>query len=322
MELKNTEITNLRYIHKQLTLPNSEYSNKLNEAISRELIARFGTMSKALINRHIKNIYDIENFDILQNNPILSQNKLQNILNNGDNNFEFENSNDEILEENEEEEEENELNNEEDIDIVNNDNVDDSDCEKEIFPWRINFLNELTLNHWTSKRKQILLSREKYLAMLEKVRQYENNNNEEYSILSTLYPPPSSFSSSSHSPSCSSSISSTPSSTNIYKKPYLKYKIIKIGEEKIIEMLAERKNSERLFLYNEQIFDVLYKIHMDTRHGRSMSMYSMIKNKFANITIEQIKLFLNSCEGCKNWNKNEKKLLTLLANNPNKEKVF
>uniref|UniRef100_A0A1I8B263 BED-type domain-containing protein n=1 Tax=Meloidogyne hapla TaxID=6305 RepID=A0A1I8B263_MELHA len=156
--------------------------------------------------------------------------------------------------------------------------------------------------------------------MLEKVRQYENNNNEEYSILSTLHPPPSSFSSSSHSPSCSSSISSTSSSTNIYKKPYLKYKIIKIGEEKIIEMLAERKNSERLFLYNEQIFDVLYKIHMDTRHGRSMSMYSMIKNKFANITIEQIKLFLNSCEGCKNWNKNEKKLLTLLANNPNKEK--
>uniref|UniRef100_A0A1I8B1E6 HTH_48 domain-containing protein n=1 Tax=Meloidogyne hapla TaxID=6305 RepID=A0A1I8B1E6_MELHA len=133
MELKNTEITNLHYIHKQLTLPNSEYSNKLNEAISRELIARFGTMSKALINRHIKNIYDIENFDILQNNPILSQNKFQNILINGDNNFEFENSNGEILEENEEEEEENELNNEEDIDIVNNDNVDDSDCVKIIF---------------------------------------------------------------------------------------------------------------------------------------------------------------------------------------------
>jgi len=174
--------------------------------------------------------------------------------------------------------------------------------------------------------------------MIENVRQFGNDNNEaegiiednQNNILSQFYP---SFSSSTTNYSSSSPSMSTP--TNLNKKPYLKYKIVQLGEEKIIEMLAERKDSERLFLYNEQIFDVLYKIHMDTRHGRSMSMYSMIKNKvliekssffkiyfqFANITIEQIKLFLNSCEGCKNWNKNEKKLFTLLANNPNKEKV-
>uniref|UniRef100_A0A915LCB6 Integrase zinc-binding domain-containing protein n=1 Tax=Meloidogyne javanica TaxID=6303 RepID=A0A915LCB6_MELJA len=194
--------------------------------------------------------------------------------------------------------------------------------EKEIAPWRINFLKELTLNHWTSKRKQILLSRDKYLAMIENVRQFGNDISEgegimednQNNILSLQFYP--SFSSS--TTNYSSPSMSTP--TNLSKKPYLKYKIVQLGEEKIIEMLAERKDSERLFLYNEQIFDVLYKIHMDTRHGRSMSMYSMIKNKFANITIEQIKLFLNSCEGCKNWNKNEKKLFTLLANNPNKEK--
>jgi hypothetical protein len=44
-------------------------------------------------------------------------------------------------------------------------------------------------------------------------------------------------------------------------------------------MLAEKKDSNRFVLYYDQIFDVLYKIHMDTRHGRSMSMYSIIKNK-------------------------------------------
>uniref|UniRef100_A0A915MJQ3 BED-type domain-containing protein n=1 Tax=Meloidogyne javanica TaxID=6303 RepID=A0A915MJQ3_MELJA len=276
-------------------VPFGHNSDKLNEAISRELIARFGTMSQALINRHVKNIYNIEN--VLQNS--LSPTEFRNIS----------------IEESEGEES-NELNN---VD----DSFDDSDSEREIAPWRINFLKELTLNHWTSKRKQILLSRDKYLAMIENVRQFGNDNNEaegiiednQNNILSQFYP---SFSSSTTNYSSSSFSMSTP--TNLNKKPYLKYKIVQLGEEKIIEMLAERKDSERLFLYNEQIFDVLYKIHMDTRHGRSMSMYSMIKNKFANITIEQIKLFLNSCEGCKNWNKNEKKLFTLLANNPNKEK--
>uniref|UniRef100_A0A915NQ53 BED-type domain-containing protein n=1 Tax=Meloidogyne floridensis TaxID=298350 RepID=A0A915NQ53_9BILA len=268
MSSKNSEIPNLYYIHKQLVLPNSEYSDKLNEAISRELIARFGTMSQALINRHVKNIYNLGN--VLQNS--LSPTEFRNI------------------------------------------SIEESEGGE-----------KLTLNHWTSKRKQILLSRDKYLAMIENVRQFGNDNNEaegiiednQNSILSSQFYP--SFSSSSTTNYSSSSPSmSTP--TNLSKKPYLKYKIVQLGEEKIIEMLAERKDSERLFLYNEQIFDVLYKIHMDTRHGRSMSMYSMIKNKFANITIEQIKLFLSSCEGCKNWNKNEKKLFTLLANNPNKEK--
>ncbi|CAK5080105.1 unnamed protein product [Meloidogyne enterolobii] len=120
--------------------------------------------------------------------------------------------------------------------------------------------------------------------MIESVRQFGNDNNEgeggegiiednQNNILSQFYP---SFSSSSTTNYSSPSMS-TP--TNLNKKPYLKYKIVQLGEEKIIEMLAERKDSERLFLYNEQIFDVLYKIHMDTRHGRSMSMYSMIKNK-------------------------------------------
>ncbi|KAF7633016.1 hypothetical protein Mgra_00007597 [Meloidogyne graminicola] len=71
---------------------------------------------------------------------------------------------------------------------------------------------------------------------------------------------------------------------NFTKKFLLKYKIVKIG---LIEMLIEKKDSKRFIIYYEK-----YLIH-----GRSMSMYS-----------------------CKQWNKNEKKLYTLLINNPNKEK--
>ncbi|CAK5080106.1 unnamed protein product [Meloidogyne enterolobii] len=104
MSSKNSEIPNLYYIHKQLVLPNSEYSDKLNEAISRELIARFGTMSQALINRHVKNIYNNEN--VLQNS--LSPTEFRNIS----------------IEENEGEES-NEMN--------NDDSFDDSDSVKIIF---------------------------------------------------------------------------------------------------------------------------------------------------------------------------------------------
>jgi hypothetical protein len=40
MELNDYEFKRWKYLHKQIILPNSEYSNKLKQAINKELLAR------------------------------------------------------------------------------------------------------------------------------------------------------------------------------------------------------------------------------------------------------------------------------------------
>jgi hypothetical protein len=58
-----------------------------------------------------------------------------------------------------------------------------------------------------------------------------------------------------------------------------KYRVMNIATKNGQKtMLAERKGN-RIFICVDQLFDVLYKFHMDTRHGRSISMYTQTRKK-------------------------------------------
>ncbi|KAF7633022.1 hypothetical protein Mgra_00007603 [Meloidogyne graminicola] len=253
-----TENERLKYLHKQLILNNSEYLIKLKEAISKELNARNELIKD-------KNIINLNNNN-LKINLIQKNNKEEN-------NLIIKNNEVSLIEANNYYEED-----DDDDDSYTKDNWPISkEEENEIIPWRNKFNKELfNLNNWNCNRKQIIISYKQYKNLIEKIKKYENNI-----INSNLSLP------------CSSSSSSL-FNNNFTKKLLLKYKIVKIG---LIEMLIEKKDSKRFIIYYEKIFDVLYKIHMDTRHGRSMSMYSLIKSK--KIEYKRFFNFFEKTIGCR-----------------------
>uniref|UniRef100_A0A183CLE7 Integrase_H2C2 domain-containing protein n=1 Tax=Globodera pallida TaxID=36090 RepID=A0A183CLE7_GLOPA len=101
-----------------------------------------------------------------------------------------------------------------------------------------------------------------------------------------------------------------------------KYRIVKTknaNDEFAKDFLAE-KGTGRMLLNVDDLFEVLHKYHLLTGHGRSIAMYNAAKKKYANITVECILIFLVGCLECKKWNKNERKLATLLRPNQHKER--
>uniref|UniRef100_A0A914HUD8 Uncharacterized protein n=1 Tax=Globodera rostochiensis TaxID=31243 RepID=A0A914HUD8_GLORO len=101
-----------------------------------------------------------------------------------------------------------------------------------------------------------------------------------------------------------------------------KYRIVrkKSANDELAKDLLAEKGTGRMLLSVDDLFEVLHKYHLITGHGRSISMYNVARKKYANITVECILIFLVGCLECKKWNKNERKLATLLRPNQHKER--
>ena len=62
-----------------------------------------------------------------------------------------------------------------------------------------------------------------------------------------------------------------------------KYRLMNIESKNGTKTMLAERNGSRIFICVDQLFDVLYKFHMDTRHGRSISMYTQTRKKVSKI---------------------------------------
>ena len=77
-----------------------------------------------------------------------------------------------------------------------------------------------------------------------------------------------------------------------------RYEIVTIGET---EFLVSKKNSAENLIYfvaNEHIFEKIHEIHLNHGHGGVNKMMKHVKEKYENITVEAIKLYISLCDQC------------------------
>ncbi|XP_071051574.1 SCAN domain-containing protein 3-like [Onthophagus taurus] len=70
------------------------------------------------------------------------------------------------------------------------------------------------------------------------------------------------------------------------------------GIEKLIVPMQENDSEVIFYVTQEDLFDVLYDIHLAIGHGGRDRMIKELNKKYKNITQKHIKSFLNICEGC------------------------
>lgn len=65
------------------------------------------------------------------------------------------------------------------------------------------------------------------------------------------------------------------------------------------------------YVHDSDVFDILYDVHVDCRHGGRDKMIAKMHSKYKNITREIISLFLKCCELCQSKAKTQRKEPTL-----------
>jgi len=79
------------------------------------------------------------------------------------------------------------------------------------------------------------------------------------------------------------------------------------GNEKLIRPMKE--NSDIIFyVHDEELYDILFNIHLSIGHGGRDRMMYELKKKYKNITQSNVKIVLNLCESCVKKQKSEKKV--------------
>lgn len=82
------------------------------------------------------------------------------------------------------------------------------------------------------------------------------------------------------------------------------YDILVIGGiEKLIVPMKKSKFGVVFYVEKDELFDILYNTHLAVGHGGRDRMVKELNKNYKNITRGQIKLFLESCEGCKHKKK-------------------
>lgn len=96
---------------------------------------------------------------------------------------------------------------------------------------------------------------------------------------------------------------------NDYK--FLKrYDIIEIdGELKLINPSTKNgpTDSIKYFVYDEELFDILQKVHLSNGHAGRDRMMKVLKSQYQNVTYRDVQLFLSLCETCMQKQKNSQK---------------
>jgi hypothetical protein len=67
----------------------------------------------------------------------------------------------------------------------------------------------------------------------------------------------------------------------------------------------------KCYIHNEELFDVIHKVHLSIRHGGRYRMEHEVNTKYKNITRDMIMLYINSCESCKRKESTAKKGLVV-----------
>lgn len=66
------------------------------------------------------------------------------------------------------------------------------------------------------------------------------------------------------------------------------------GEERLI-----KSGTNLEFVSTDNLFDVIHQAHMITNHGRRNTMVKLLSTKYANITQEQVMVYLKLCDDCR-----------------------
>jgi len=87
-----------------------------------------------------------------------------------------------------------------------------------------------------------------------------------------------------------------------------RYDVLSIqGSEKLIKPLSAENEEVKLFVFVEELFDILYSAHLSIGHGGRDRMIKELKKRYTNISQFQITTFLNLCESCQKKKSCEKK---------------
>lgn len=79
------------------------------------------------------------------------------------------------------------------------------------------------------------------------------------------------------------------------------------GTEKLIFPISNNSNEIIYYVHDNELFQILEDAHSQTGHGGRDRMYHNIKQKYKNITRDDILLFIHLCDKCQMKHKSEKK---------------
>ncbi|XP_017783698.1 PREDICTED: KRAB-A domain-containing protein 2-like [Nicrophorus vespilloides] len=71
------------------------------------------------------------------------------------------------------------------------------------------------------------------------------------------------------------------------------------GEKRLISPVAEEDQDYKFYIHNGQIFDIIHEAHLGTGHGGKHKLEQYLKSRYANVTREVIKIYLDLCAECK-----------------------
>ena len=77
-----------------------------------------------------------------------------------------------------------------------------------------------------------------------------------------------------------------------------KYDIAKLGDGKVILIRKDSEDPYVKYVTGNEIFDCIYDAHVGVCHGGQKRTYTEVKKTVANVTMEQVALFLSYCVIC------------------------
>jgi hypothetical protein len=75
--------------------------------------------------------------------------------------------------------------------------------------------------------------------------------------------------------------------------------VLKVSNVNKLIVPVSENNEMKYYVHNEELFDVIHKVHLSIGHGVRNRMEHEVNTKDKNITRDMIMLYLNSCESCK-----------------------
>ena len=88
--------------------------------------------------------------------------------------------------------------------------------------------------------------------------------------------------------------------TSAERRRLKKYDVLSIRESmKLIVPLHKCENNQiKMYVHNEEVFELFQKVDADTGHGGLHKIYTALKDDYANITMDIILIYLKFCETC------------------------
>ena len=95
--------------------------------------------------------------------------------------------------------------------------------------------------------------------------------------------------------------SSVTASSKTWRQYYIlkRYHVLLCGDvEKLIRKRKDDANENVYFAHNDEMFDIIKRVHISTGHGGRDKMMKVLSAKYANITREVVELYKSLCIEC------------------------